>query len=340
MSKFEQLLDLIVNEEKGKADELFHEIVVEMSRSIYEKILSEEEQEDEDEDEDDTNESYVDEFAKGDEFDDEFPVQDKTDDFEDDVVDHDFGDEFDDELDHDEDEDAPATKDDIHDLTNSLEELKAAFQKIISDGSLDLDSEEDDSDMDSMDNFDDEESDDEESDDEESDESDDEESDDEESDDESEMPFGSRKSQGETMREYIEKITATMDGGLVGGRTGETMSAPKEGKSIVSSGSGKPTSGANAKNIAQSGNCTDEDGTSPKGKVGGLVKKGGDYPHAGNFENSQNKGRTTKNIWGQAKKPGNKEGTGVGAVAGGDKAGQTGGVITKSPLTGAPNRAK
>jgi hypothetical protein len=345
MSKFEQLLDLIVNEEKAKADELFHEIVVEMSRSIYEKILSEEEQEEEqgsedEESEDDTNESYVDEFAKGDEFGDEFPVQDKTDDFEDDVVDHEFGDEHDDELGHEEDEDAPATKDDIHDLTDSLEELKAAFQKILDSGSLDLDSEEDDSDMDSMGNFDDEESDDEESDDEEE-SADDEESDDEESEDEeSKMPFESRKSQGETMREYIEKITATMDGGLVGGRTGETMSAPKEGKSVVSSGSGKPTSGANAKNIAQSGDCTDEDGTSPKGKVGGLVKKGGDYPHAGNFENSQNKGRTTKNIWDQAKKPGNKEGTGVGAVAGGDKAGQTGGVITKSPITGAPNRAK
>ena len=53
MSKFEQLLDLIVNEEKAKADELFHEIVVEMSRSIYEKILSEEEQDSEDEESED-----------------------------------------------------------------------------------------------------------------------------------------------------------------------------------------------------------------------------------------------------------------------------------------------
>ena len=35
----------------------------------------------------------------------------------------------------------------------------------------------------------------------------------------------------------------------------------------------------------------------------------------------------------------NKEGAGVGAVAGGDKAGQTGGVQTRSPLTGAPHRA-
>jgi hypothetical protein len=280
-----------------------------------------------------------------------FPVQDKTDDFDDDVEDE-FGDEDEDEFGDDddfgdddgfgdEDGDSPATKDDIHDLESALDELKAEFEKLMAGeeaeeadhpGIHDMDDDGDDYD------FGDEDSDDEDSD---NDESDDEDSTDEESDDEeSKMPFESRMSQGETMREYIERVTATMDGGLVGGRTGETMSAPKEGKSPVSSGSGKPTSGANANNIAQDCKGADEDGTSPKGKVGGLVKKGGDFPHAGNFENSQSKSRSTKNIWGQAKKPGNKEGAGVGAVAGGDKAGQTGGVITKSPLTGAPNRAK
>jgi hypothetical protein len=340
MSKFEKLLDFLVNEEMDKANELFHEIVVERSREIYENLISDEE----------TTESFIDEFASNDEVgdDDMFPVQDKTDDFDDDVEDEfddededefgddEFGDdEFGDDEFGDEDGDSPATKDDIHDLESALDELKAEFEKLMAGEEAEEEEHpgiHGDDDGDDYD-FGDEESDDEESDDEES---DDEESDDEES----KMPFGSRKSQGETMREYIERVTATMDGGLVGGRTGETMSAPKEGKSPVSSGSGKPTSGANAKNIAQDCKGADEDGTSPKGKVGGLVKKGGDFPHAGNFENSQSKNRSTKNIWGQAKKPGNKEGAGVGAVAGGDKAGQTGGVITKSPLTGAPNRAK
>jgi hypothetical protein len=42
MNKFEQLLDLIVNEEKEKAEELFHEIFVEKSRSIYETLIAEE----------------------------------------------------------------------------------------------------------------------------------------------------------------------------------------------------------------------------------------------------------------------------------------------------------
>ena len=38
--KFEKLLDLLVNEEKAKAEELFHEIVVDKSRDIYEELVS------------------------------------------------------------------------------------------------------------------------------------------------------------------------------------------------------------------------------------------------------------------------------------------------------------
>ena len=46
-TKFEQLLDLIVNEEMDKANELFHEIVVEKSRDIYENLIAEEAEEEE-----------------------------------------------------------------------------------------------------------------------------------------------------------------------------------------------------------------------------------------------------------------------------------------------------
>jgi hypothetical protein len=41
-TKFEQLLDFLVNEEMDKANELFHEIVVEKSREIYENLIAEE----------------------------------------------------------------------------------------------------------------------------------------------------------------------------------------------------------------------------------------------------------------------------------------------------------
>ena len=47
-TKFEELLDLLINEEHEKANELFHEIVVEKSRSIYENLIAEEEDEEAD----------------------------------------------------------------------------------------------------------------------------------------------------------------------------------------------------------------------------------------------------------------------------------------------------
>ena len=40
--KFEQLIDLIINENEEKARELFHDIVVEKSREIYENIMMDE----------------------------------------------------------------------------------------------------------------------------------------------------------------------------------------------------------------------------------------------------------------------------------------------------------
>jgi len=40
--KYEKLIDLIINENEDKAKELFHEIVVEQSREIYESIMAEE----------------------------------------------------------------------------------------------------------------------------------------------------------------------------------------------------------------------------------------------------------------------------------------------------------
>ena len=40
--KWKQLIDLIVNEEEEKANELFHEIVIESSRGIYENLIASE----------------------------------------------------------------------------------------------------------------------------------------------------------------------------------------------------------------------------------------------------------------------------------------------------------
>jgi hypothetical protein len=43
MNKFEQLIEYVINDEEAKARELFHELVVEKSRAIYEEMMAEEE---------------------------------------------------------------------------------------------------------------------------------------------------------------------------------------------------------------------------------------------------------------------------------------------------------
>jgi len=48
-SKFEQLIEYEINDEEAKAKELFHDIVVEKSREIYENLMNEEEDEELDE---------------------------------------------------------------------------------------------------------------------------------------------------------------------------------------------------------------------------------------------------------------------------------------------------
>ena len=42
MNKFEQLIEYVINDEEAKARELFHDIVVEKSRAIYEEMMQEE----------------------------------------------------------------------------------------------------------------------------------------------------------------------------------------------------------------------------------------------------------------------------------------------------------
>ena len=47
MNKYEQLVEFIINDENDKARELFHQIVVEKSRDIYESLVAEEDLEEE-----------------------------------------------------------------------------------------------------------------------------------------------------------------------------------------------------------------------------------------------------------------------------------------------------
>jgi len=49
-NKFEQLIEYVINDEEAKAKELFHDIVVEKSRDIFENLMCEEEELDEESD--------------------------------------------------------------------------------------------------------------------------------------------------------------------------------------------------------------------------------------------------------------------------------------------------
>ena len=273
LNKFEEMLERLVNEDKAGAEELFHEIVVEKSRDIYESLLEDEEVDettdeevdeaseddldettdeevDEAKDEDDDEDEKVDENFDLDEFeveaDDEAdPMADMGGDMGDDMA-ADMGDEMDDEGDEGEVEDR------VEDLEDALDELKAEFEKMMS-GDDAGDEEGDDMDMDADDAEMDDEADEAyafETTDEEVDEAADEEV--EEAADE-EVEEG-EKSESETMREYVEKVTATMG---------------DNGANTKSSVAGKNDMGGSAGNLNQAG--TDAGVEANKGNLKGSA---------------------------------------------------------------------
>ena len=63
-SKFEQLIEFVINDEEAKAKELFHDIVVEKSREIYENLMNEEEDEELDEESDAERDDHAEKAGK------------------------------------------------------------------------------------------------------------------------------------------------------------------------------------------------------------------------------------------------------------------------------------
>ena len=250
-NKFEEMLERLINEDKAGAEELFHEIVVEKSRSIYENLLADEEveeAEDHDEDMDDDDEetkegSYgkkkkmkKEEDEVSEDFDlDEFEVEggmnmmaqdedptddpmaaamggDETDDLEMDVDMDDEGD----------DGEEGEVEDRVEDLEDALDELKAEFEKMMSDEDSDEEGEDGDAEMDMDDEG--------EEDDAEMD------MDDEGNEEKEEESYVDPTDQVATMREYVEKVTAKM--GDDGANTQSTVAGPND-------------MGGTAENIAQ-----------------------------------------------------------------------------------------
>lgn len=322
-TKFEQLLDYLVNEEMEKANELFHEIVVEKSRDIYENLIAEEAKEEEEveeaseEDEEELDEETTLEIG-GDDEESDLSSDDPADSLALDTQadDEEGGDEFGgDDFGGDED-----LEDKVMDLEDALEELKAEFEALMADEKNEPEHNDgvDDPDFGS--------------DDEEDSEDEGDEEDDEEEMDEDRM----------MTREYVEKVgndwqgnSQKAQGKYVGAGTGETQSAPVDGKSPVSSGKGKPTTGATAHNILGSKSTGEgtNTGTTPNGKTGGLTKS----PQQMKTGN-QNVPGGKVSVKGLTKVSQNSKTPGPVGSGTGDKAGQTSVGNVKSPINGAPNR--
>lgn len=139
MNKFEQLIEYVINDEQDKAKELFHEIVVEKSRNIYEELMAEEEiEEAKEEDQEELDEAKHEE----DEELDESLGGDQADDLIDDVEADEEGMNFeaDETVDHEEvvdgdaaEEGAEDLEDRVVDLEDKLDELMAEFEALMGD---------------------------------------------------------------------------------------------------------------------------------------------------------------------------------------------------------------
>jgi len=394
-TKFEQLLDYLVNEEMDKANELFHEIVVEKSRTIYENLIADEDEMEEghhmsqgndfesiiaefpeeierfkqggalgddlynalfdyyfeempygiakgrsgdptewvsdklDRDLNDMEAQDTDEFGESEELEDSFVMDAEEDDGFGGGAKGDATDKFGSEIGADDDMDDMGGEGDeeqaMFDIKNAIEELEAAFAELEAAQGGEMGDNE----------FGDEEG-------------DEEFGDEEMGDEDEELEMG--MFEGRRLREYREAVSAghgaekkgAAEGGIAGANTGEKMPSGTNTRSPISSGKGKPETGAGPGNILRKSSTTDEDGTSPRGKVGGLVKSGGQFTKgvekniASSAKASMKSGSATSKQG--SGYPGNNKTPGPVGSGSGDKAGQTSVGQVKSPLNGAPNR--
>ena len=141
MNRFEQLIEYVINDEEAKARELFHDIVVEKSRQIYENIMAEEADEELEEAADEDIEEGMMGGDKADSLIDDVEMEEESDmNME---AEGDEEEEFSMSADDDGEEaefsmgdeggmgDEPATKDDIMNLEDKLDQLMAEFEDLM-----------------------------------------------------------------------------------------------------------------------------------------------------------------------------------------------------------------
>ena len=144
MNKYEQLIEFIINEQEDKARELFHTIVVEKSREVYESLIDEQDLE---EIGGNQVEQMVDEITM-----DEQGVSEEDEMGDDDMGDNDMGDDDMSDGDMDMGDEAGNLEDKVMSLEDELESLKAKFAELMgepADGEMSpMDSGMDDEEMD------------------------------------------------------------------------------------------------------------------------------------------------------------------------------------------------
>ena len=147
-NQFEQLIEYVINDEDAKAKELFHQIVVSKSRQIYENLMQEDNAMGMEPDEVDTNVDEGDDMMGGSQT--EAMIHDVEAEEEgmmetDDDADAEFDDEAEEagddltsdmESDHDMEDDEAASKSDVMDLSDKLDELMAQFEDMMGGGDM------------------------------------------------------------------------------------------------------------------------------------------------------------------------------------------------------------
>jgi len=143
MNKFEQLIEYVINDEEQKARDLFHEIVVEKSRGIYEELMAEEEiEEAKDEEEldeakdEESDEEELDEAKDEEELDESMMGEmggDQADDLIDDIETEEQGLSMEGEDEMADEEGGEDLEDRVVDLEDKLDELMAEFEALMGD---------------------------------------------------------------------------------------------------------------------------------------------------------------------------------------------------------------
>ena len=133
MNRFEQLIEYVINDETKKAEELFHEIVVAKSRSIYESMMAQEAKEEE---LDEAAEEDIEEGAMGGDAADDLIDEIEADESRDMSMEAEEEEEEEFEMGSDDAGDSeggsePASKDDILNLEDKLDQLMAEFEDLM-----------------------------------------------------------------------------------------------------------------------------------------------------------------------------------------------------------------